>query len=669
LIYSLGTSDNTLFLKNSRALREKGAEAVPFLLSALRLNPNPRVRYQVARVLAQIRDDRAVDALFQASKLDPDDAVRKVSKASLDALIEKRSTSQLGDRVSKDYRRFDRRSIFSFRNRLKTDRRPSVRQRAAQALAEYGDERDLDALLEVAKGDSVAAVRLEAAKAITEIAYSVVLSAEYRVTYYGTLSDGPDSFRERMVRSLINLVREEPDASVRLEILKGLTRLVFPTFLIGEEVFGPLLSLKARSREVIVRARDCLLSLVRGDKNPSVRKEAVISLSKLFTALFDKGDETADEELRRSLLRGRRPHYFYPNLPGKIGRFYGRSFVYVPSRAEHLLKPVRNALSKAYSTDPDPGVRREAVIGLSLLGRKKDSSAILNHLRYERSEDVWLASVETLGQLGGGAAAEALLGVYRRPSNSVNLRKAAVMSIARIGTRKVIRNLATYLPREPSREVKLVILEALGYQRDDRIAAVLARACRDKDVQVRVAAATAAGHNFTDKTISVLKGLLKDDPDEKVRAAACTSLSEALGKKAADLLIAALNDSAPAVRRAAAVELGLHSIAKSLNPLVSTLLNDLDLDVRAEAATALGSIGGEKSVRPLIAAVTHDWSSFVRSHALEALLKTDEPRTAIIAILAALPKLATEYPRAYLELNNALPHLRQRVHGRDLRDR
>jgi len=495
------------------------------------------------------------------------------------------------------------------------------------------------------------------------------MGAEYRVTFYGTLSDGPDSFRERMVSSLINLVSKEPDASVRLEIVKGLTRLVYPTFLLGEEVFGPSFSLKARSLEVILGVGKCFLSRMREDKSGPVRKEAAASLCKLFAALFDKGDEADNEELRRSVLHQGRVHYFYPYLPDRMSRFYPRSFTYYPSRAGRLLKRVRDGFSRAYSSDPDPGVRREAVIGLSLLGRKKNCSEILNHLAYERSEDVWLASIETLGQLGGGAAAEALLNVYRRTSNSVKIRRAAVVSIGRIGARNVMRKLASYLAREPSREIKLAVLEALGYQRDSATAAVLARACRDEDADVRAAAATAAGHNFSDESIPVLTRLLRHDPDEEVRAAACISLSKALGKEAADLFIAALKDDGPAVRRAAAVELGIHEIEKGLDSLASLLLNDMDNRVRAEVARSLGSIGGEKSVRPLVSAVAHDLNAFVRDRAVEALLKTGEPRTAIIAILSALPKLATENPDAYRELNDALPRLQEQAHGRGFRER
>ncbi len=664
LIHSLGTDNDAVFLRSSRALEEKGEKAVPFLISALTLDPNPRVRYQAARVLSQIRDERGVDALFQAATLDPDDAVRKVAKACLDALIEELNTPQLGDRVRRDYRRFDERSIFSLRRRLRTDRVPSVREKAAQTLGEYGDERDLDSLFEVVRKDRVAAVRRGAAEAIVKIAYPIILSGEYRVTFYGTLAAGPDSFRERIVRALVDLVREEPDASVRLEVVRGLTRLVYPTFLIGEEGFGPLLTLKLRSREVILRVRNCFLSLLRDDWDAEVRKEAAVSLSKLFMALFDRGDEIANEETRRSLLRERRLYYFYPYFPGRIGYVYRRSFTYFPSRAEYLLEPVRDALSEAYSTDPYPGVRQEAVVGLSFLGRKKDSRIILDHLFYERNQDVWLASVHALGQLGGEAAAEALLNVYRMPANGVNLRKAAVLSMARIGNSKVMRNLSGYVFQEPSREVKLAILEALGYQRDDWTAAVLARACRDQNAEVRNAAVAAAGENFTDETVSILKEVLTQDPEEEVRAAACTSLSKALGKEAADFLIAALQDRGPAVRKAASVELGIHGIARSLEVLASALLSDSDAAVRAEAATSLGTIGGQKSVQPLILAVAHDSDPVVREQALRALLKTDQPRAAIIAILAMLPRLAAENPNAYLELDNALPYLRRQTHGR-----
>ena len=668
LINALGTGDDDAFVRTSRALKEKGSHAVPFLISALSLNPSPKVRYQAARVLAQIRDERGIDALFQASRLDPDDAVRKAARASLDALIEKLNTPDLADRVSKDYRLFDRGSIFSLRKRLKTDRLPSVRQRAAETLAEYGDERDLDSLFELAKGDRVAAVRQAAVKAIVDIAYPIILSGEYRVTFFGTLTHGPDSFRERMLRWLVGLFRNEPDASVRLEVVKGLTRLAYPTFLIGEDVFGPMLSLRARSREVILGVRDCLLSALTNDPGALVRKEAAASLTRLFMALFDKGDQVTNEELRLTLLREKRVHYFYPSFPGSARGIYRRSFAYYPSQAWDTLKPVLDALAKAYSTDPDPRVRTEAVAGLSVLGRRRESRVILNHLPYERSEDVWLASVQALGEFGAASAAEALLNVYRRTANSVELRKAAVSSIGKIGTRKALRGLASYIAGEPDREVRLAVVEAVGYQRDDQTAAALTRACQDKDAAVRAAAATAAGTNFTDETVPVLKQLLAQDPDERVRAAACTSLSKALGKDAADLLIAALKDEGAAVRRAAAVELGLHEIARSVDFLAAILRNDLDETARAEAATSLGRIGGQKSVKALVSAVLDDYSPLARGRALDALLETGEPRTAIIAILAALPGLATDNPTAYQELNNLLFDLRRQAHGRDPRE-
>ncbi len=176
----------------------------------------------------------------------------------------------------------------------------------------------------------------------------------------------------------------------------------------------------------------------------------------------------------------------------------------------------------------------------------------------------------------------------------------------------------------------------------------------------------AAAHNFTDETLSTLKHLLRSDPSEKVRAAACTSLSKAMGREAADILIAGLRDAAPVVRRTAAVELGIMKAARSLDSLAHLLLSDPDISVRAEAATSIGNVGGHNSVQPLISAVSYDTSSLVRDRAVEALRKTDEPRSATLAILAILPKLATENPPAFEQLDAVLPHLRQQAHGRNL---
>jgi HEAT repeat protein len=449
----------------------------------------------------------------------------------------------------------------------------------------------------------------------------------------------------------VSLLRDEPDGSVRLELVKGLARLAYPTFLIGEEGFGQLLSLRARSREVILRVRNCLLSLLRDDESPAVRREAASCIGKLFAALFDKGDTMSNEEMRRTLLTQKRAYYFYPYFPGRIGYFYRRTFRYIPSRASYLLKPVREVMLEAYSSDPDAEVRKESILGLSLL---------------ERDPDVQFASVQGLGELGGASAAEALLLVYRKASNSAEIRQAAIFSIGRIGDRALLWRLAGFLATESNRDLKLTILEALGYHSDEQTAAVLTQVFRDKDADVRAAAATAAGKNFTDESLSPLKRLLQTDFNEKVRAAACTSLSKALGKEAADLLIGALRDSAPAVRKAAVVELGIRKIEESAESLASVLLDDPDPSVRAEAATSLGTIGGARTIQPLISAVARDTDGLVREQALQALLRTDEPRTAIVSILSELPRLAADNPRAYDELNDALPHLQQEARGRTI---
>ncbi len=669
LVNSLATDDDAVFLRISRTLVEKGSKAVPFLISELRLNPDPNIRHQVARVIAQIRDDRGRDALFQASQLDPDQTVRAIAKVSLDGLLELLGASQPGVRLAQDYKRFSRLSIFSLRRTLRGERNASIRQRAAQALGEYGDERELKVLFEAAKRDPVPEVRREAVWAIVKIGYPVVLGGEYRVTFYGTLTYEPDSLRGGMVRELTGLLEQERDASVRLEVVKGLTRLAYPAFLVGEGGSGRPLTLRAGSREVILRVRDCFIWLLRRDESPMVRKEAAASLSKLFMSLFDRGDRVSSEEIRRSLLTEKRSYSFYPYLSGRVGYFRRRTFDYFPSRAESLLKPVREALSDAYSSDPDPAVRKEAVVGLSFLGDKSDSRTILAHLRSERNADLWLSSIEALGQLGGESAAEALLSVYRGRGYGPELRKAAVISIGTIGNKKAIRDLANSIASEQNREVKLAMLEAMGRQKDEQTADVLMEACRDKDAQLRAAAARAAGQNFTDGAAPVLKELLQKDPEEKVRAAACASLSKILGKEAAGLLVAALKDRGSSVRRTAAVELGLRKLERSVDVLAAALLSDPDASVRAEVATSLGNLGGQKSIHPLIYAIARDWSPVVREHALEALLKTDQPRAAIIAILAELSALETGDRSAYVELSNAMLYLRQQAHGREIGQR
>lgn len=208
---------------------------------------------------------------------------------------------------------------------------------------------------------------------------------------------------------------------------------------------------------------------------------------------------------------------------------------------------------------------------------------------------------------------------------------------------------------EPDPKIRVASLRGLSaVGRDARVVVpAMARAVRDPDRRVRIAAASALAQfdPAFEGIFPILISALEDDrssEEERDQAAqavgylgprsrpalpllldrlrksdAATLALVELGPASIPGLAEALADRDPKVRRRAARALRLHGPgARSAVPLLTLRLKDDDAGVRAEAASALGEIHREKAV-PLLRGLLHDDPGVVRA-AAEALCALGE---------------------------------------------
>ena len=212
-------------------------------------------------------------------------------------------------------------------------------------------------------------------------------------------------------------------------------------------------------------------------------------------------------------------------------------------------------------------------------------------------------------------------------------KKMTTPKVETLKARKDIKGLIKALRYRKDKGVRASAAEALVKIGAPAVEPLIA-ALKDKDSDVRYAAAKALGEIKDPRAVEPLIAALKDESSSVRRAAA-----EALGKigdpRAVEPLIAVPKDYYSGVRYAvtkALVKIG----APAVEPLIAALKDkdSKDSDVRQAAAEALGEIKDPRAVEPLIAALK-DGDSDVRKAAAKALGEIKDPR-AVEPLIAAL---------------------------------
>ena len=296
--------------------------------------------------------------------------------------------------------------------------------------------------------------------------------------------------------------------------------------------------------------------------------------------------------------------------------------------------------------DPEPKIRDAAIAAISAfedIGEVGIPSIqpLVRSLR-ESEEDVCVKAISILAKVGNQRAVD-VLAIAMRDSRR-NVRSAAAIALAHIGTPQSAMHLANYLITDRDSEefdiddlkkIGSPMLQALCTRMSDANVIHRRRAAQwlgligrascvsalgdvltDSDAQVRWQAAASLGRIGAKRATDYLVAALSDQ-EPKVRAQAATALGRVRDKKAVEALAKSLGDSESEVRCAAAIALGRVRDTSTVDSLIDTLLDPV-AEVRASTATALGRIRDVKAVPPLLD-VLLDPVADVRMRAAEAL--------------------------------------------------
>jgi len=176
------------------------------------------------------------------------------------------------------------------------------------------------------------------------------------------------------------------------------------------------------------------------------------------------------------------------------------------------------------------------------------------------------------------------------------------------------------LADEPLVRIRAASAFALGNMHVPEVVPALAKALKDKDVNVRFEAASALARTPGKEAVPALMSALRDK-DEDVRAAVIEALAAAKDPRAVDHLIRrAQRDPAAGVRGMAAIALANLKAKAAVEPLMKRLVEETNKQALAAVCWALGELGDPAALAALKPLAEGD-DAIVKQHASEAIAK------------------------------------------------
>jgi HEAT repeat protein len=456
---------------------------------------------------------------------------------------------------------------------------PDARARAARLLGAVGPEGDeaIDELCRLLKDDKDLTVRVQATYALGRAGQAV------RDRAAGALrtacADESPPIRVEAALSLWGLTTEpEPSLLVLTAALDGSDPPVRARALQGLALMGPA---SAPALPAVVQA-------LRGAREPAVRARAAVVALRLgrgarlaYPSLhYATGDEDPDVKQTASAAMRAAGKPTVADVKELVEAMKGSKYVWWRVNAANALWLIGG------------DARATAVPALSAA------------LADDRSEDVRLAAVGALGQMGPDAAqAVDQLAKALSDTDSAAVRTLAAIVLRDLGPagKKAVPALAKALRGDRDKDVRLAALAALsqmGAEGAKEWKAVADALHDTESPAVRAAAAEVLGAFGSDAKEAVpdLGRALRDDGEKEVRLSAAAALGR-MGPDAAGAvgaLAGALGDKEPAAVRVAAAEVlgGLGAKATEAVPALGKALGQPEPEVRLAVARALGLIAG-----------------------------------------------------------------------------
>lgn len=666
MINELGIASSERVEEIQQTLLSGGEQVVPYLIRALESHPDSKVRYQVALILGNTRSLRGVKPLFIASQLDRSDTVREGAGLALHNLLLELEERRMEDTTYRENLKAGRGMAVALKRALKDDNDPAKRINAANALARLGKRSDIDDILKYMSNEKKPEVRISMLKAIEQIAYPEMLYGNYRMVYFNNIPVVMGTFRIQLTDSFLNIIEKDTDFDVKNAAIRSLTRLVFPIFVLGENRLTKAKGFADEHKLIIERVIENFLDYTMTANYRKIRPTLIESVTMLLTSYCRRNESGLDDEIRRRLtteIFNFHGDYAYNKLPYTVRIKYERKFKYTPLKKSSLADKARKVFSYILLNDPEPENRLLSAKAFQTLGLKADANDIIKALQKEKEISVWLKGVEALGRIGDLSSSKWLYSLAINQNADIQLRIKAVLAIGQISNPEAIQALAGYYEKEKDDSIKMAILEAMQFRKDEKTANLLLKVLDDPDAEFRRAAVESLTENTYKPAITKLRELLKNDVNAFVRAAVIPSLRKNDPSNSSKDIIDALEDSSPIVRRSAVVELGIMKEKKASGKVAEIMRTDNDESVRIESARTLGYIGDQYSVQPLVDAIAYDESEGVWEEALRSLIMLERPRMGIVAIMNMMIEAQKKYPDAIPRLREAEYYLRLQWEG------
>lgn len=542
--------------------------------------------------------------------------------------------------------------------KLLTDEEARVRETAAEALGEIGDETCVPPLIAMTR-DADVEVRIAAIKALGKLQderaiphlihcftdeYPVIrhvaadaliqIGEEAIITLILYLDDQKPIIRQNAARALgkskderviIPLIKKigDPDPEMRTAVVQALS-------MIGIPCIDPLSSVLLRgNREERLGALDAL-GYITDDRSKALIEHALSDPDEAVRIRAAQVLKKNDALKLWSKVWAEQLHLEKQEEKKKEISF--------PTKVESAASPaVKNEVSKLIESlrSDDRKTQVSASFKLMVLG-KPAVEALLETLK---KEDPTLRknATEILGEMQE-TAVDPLMNALSDDAPLVRL--VAARNLGRIGNMRALDPLIESFVNETDPEVKCTIAESLGYLGDTQAVGPLSHALRDRNLEVQAVSARSLGYIGGEEAVSALISAL-NDVDEHVRDAALSALRDPLGQ-VQEHLVAAMRsiDRGIAVGAADALDKISWSskdptdstyflIAKerwgeidqygnAALPPLQALLENPQTEIRIEVIKTIGRIGGSDAI-PLLIHALKDENFMVRRRAEQVL--------------------------------------------------
>jgi HEAT repeat protein len=238
----------------------------------------------------------------------------------------------------------------------------------------------------------------------------------------------------------------------------------------------------------------------------------------------------------------------------------------------------------------------------------------------DEDPELVIPAADALAKIGDPRAFDALLALVGEPHAAV--RQAAVGALNSLGSPKMPGRVLPLLSDDDP-NVRESAVKIAGYFGYPECADLLLDRCRDEDERVRRAAVEHLPFLEDERATPALARALREETP-KVRAAAAGAMALAEGPEVSACLREALADEDPWVRYFAARSLGRRKIVESTDALARLARDDKSSHVRIAAVEALGHVGGQDAVGVVAPLVKSDEPDLVRA-AVAALGRIPHP--------------------------------------------